>query len=49
MEITYTTGKKYGIFVISAIFCIFVECAGYFCTWNIFLQTDIIYGELIST
>ena len=26
----YTTGKKYGKFVISAISCIFVECAGCF-------------------
>ena len=30
--IIYTTGKKYGIFLILAIFCIFVQCAGRFCT-----------------
>ena len=40
----YTTGKKYGIFFISVIFCIFVECAGCFCTRNTFLRADITFG-----
>ena len=40
----YTTGKKYGIFCISTIFCIFVECAGCLCTWNTFLRADITFG-----
>ena len=39
----YTTGKKYGIFFISAIFCMFVERAGCFCTWNTFLRADITF------
>ena len=46
---TYTTGKKYGIFFISAILCIFVEGAGCFCPLNAFLQADFTSGELIST
>ena len=37
----YTTGKKYGIFFIAAIFCIFVEYEGCFCTRNKFLRADI--------
>ena len=41
---TYTPGKKYGIFVILAIFCIFVECAGCFCTWNTFPRANISLG-----
>ena len=41
---TYTTGKKYGIFFILAIFYIFVECAGFFCTWNTFLRANITFG-----
>ena len=32
MKVIYTTGKKYGIFFITAIFCIYVEYAGCFCT-----------------
>ena len=40
----YTTGKHYGISFISTIFCIFVECAGCFCTWNTFLRADITFG-----
>ena len=40
----YTTGQKYGILFISEIFCIFVECAGCFCSWNTFLRTDITFG-----
>ena len=40
----YTTGKKYGIFFISATFCIFVGGAGYFCIWNTFLRADITFG-----
>ena len=41
---SYTTGKKYGIFFITAILCIFVECEGCFCTWNTFLRADITFG-----
>ena len=41
---TYTTGKKCGIFFITAIFCIFVEYEGCFCTWNTFLRADITFG-----
>ena len=37
-------GKKYGIFFISSIFRIFVECVGCFCTWNTFLRADITFG-----
>ena len=43
-DILYTTGKKYGIYFISATFCIFVGGAGYFCTWNTFLRADITFG-----
>ena len=39
----YTTGKKYGIFCISAIFCIFVVHKGCFFVWNIFLRVDITF------
>ena len=42
--IKYTTGKNYGIFYITAIFVIFVECAGCFCTWDTFLRADITLG-----
>ena len=40
----YTTGKKYGIFFIKAIFFIFEKCEGCFCTWNTFLRADITFG-----
>ena len=43
-EDSYTTGKKYGIFFITAIFCIFVDCEGCFCTWNTFLRAYITFG-----
>ena len=36
--------QKYGIFFISAMFCIFVECVGFFCTWNTFPRADITLG-----
>ena len=45
----YTTGKKYGIFFISAIFFYFMGRIGYFFIWFTFLQADIIFGELIHT
>ena len=45
----YTIGKKYGIFFITAIFCIFVESEGCFCTWNTFLRADISFGGVNST
>ena len=43
---SYTTGKKYGIFFISAILCIFVEFSFLWCfgTWNTFLRADITFG-----
>ena len=41
--IIYTTGKNYGIFSISAIFCIFVVHEGCFCVWNAFLRAGIIF------
>ena len=40
----YTTGKKYGIFFILAIFCIFVEYAGCFCIWNNFYEQILLWG-----
>ena len=43
----YTTGKKYGIYFISAIFLYFVWCVGYIFIWFTFLQADITFGELI--
>ena len=45
----YTTGKKYGIFFISAIFLYFVGCVRYIFIWFTFLQADITFGELIHT
>ena len=42
----YTTGKKYGIFFISTLFCIFVDCAGCFCIWNSFLRGDIAFWRV---
>ena len=42
----YTTGKKYEIFFISATFCIFVGCAGCFCTWNTFLRAEITFKAI---
>ena len=47
-HIIYTTGKKYGIFFISATFCIFVCGAGYFYTWNTFKRADITFGSLLA-
>ena len=41
------TGKKYGIFIISAIFFNFVGCVGYIFIWFTLLQADITFGELI--
>ena len=40
----YTTGKRYGIFFITAIFGIFDECEWCFCTWNTFPRADITFG-----
>ena len=43
--IIYTLpAKKYGIFFILAIFCIFVHCTGRFCTQDTFLRANITFG-----
>ena len=48
VTLSYTTGKKYGIFFISANFCIFVGCVRYLFMWFTFLQTDITFGDLFT-
>ena len=40
----YTTGKNMEYLRFQRFFAFLVGCAGYFCTWNTFLQTDITFG-----